>query len=140
MPGWSSIHPSRIAQQLPIIWSYIYDRASDSFYGRLAGDRIEAIFGKTFRHTPLSDIYPPGEYQDVFQRAKRVVTEPAIHRNEGLIFVQIGRHGHGERIMLPLASDGYRGDGILGCTEYHSVEGPYDASLPQNGEWYPLGK
>lgn len=138
MPGWGDIQPMRIARQLPIVWSYTYDREADAFTGRLAGDRIEAMFGKTFRHTPLSEIFPPAEFQDVFARAKRVVTEPAIYRSEGLVFKQLNKFGYGERIMLPLASDGVHGDGILGCTEYHSVEGAYDASRPEIGEWFPL--
>jgi hypothetical protein len=138
MPGWGDIQPSRITRQLPIIWAYSYDRATDTFTGRLAGDRIEAMFGKTFRHTPLADIFPPGEYQDVFERAKRVIDEPAVYRCEGLVFRQLNRFGYGERIILPLASDGVHADGILGCTEYQSVEGACDTSRPLSGEWFSL--
>ena len=59
MPGWSDIVPSRLAAQLPLIWSYRYDRAADAFTGRLAGDQIERKFGKTFRDTPMTELYPP---------------------------------------------------------------------------------
>ena len=136
MPAWGDIRPSRLMGQLPMIWAYSYDRATDTFTGRLAGDRIERIFGKGFRQTPLTEIFPPSEYQDVFQRAKRVVGEPALLRGEGLVFKQLNKFGYGERIMLPLASDGVHADGILGCTEYHSFDGPYDASLPHSEEWF----
>ena len=104
----------------------------------LAGDRIETIFGKAFRQTPLADIFPKSEFQGVFERAKRVVSEPAVCRGEGLVFKQLNKFGYGERIMLPLASDGVCADGILGCTEYQSIDGPYDGSLPQIDEWFPL--
>jgi hypothetical protein len=138
MPAWTDIRPAAIAGQLPFVWAYTYDAASDSFTGRLAGDRIEAIFGKSFRQTPLAEIFPAGEYADVLARARRVVAEPAIFRGEGLIFRQLNRHGTGERIMLPLAADGIHGDGILGCTEYHAVEGPGDALLPETSQWLTL--
>ncbi len=138
MPGWNDIRPSRIANHLPVVWAYSYDRASDSFTGRLAGDRIEAVFGKSFRQTPLSEIFPPGQYEDVFLRAKRVINEPAMCRGEGLVFKQLDRYGYGERIILPLASDGVHGDGLLGCTEYHSIECLYDPSVEHIDEWYSL--
>lgn len=138
MPGWSDIHPSRIAGQLPCIWSYTYDHTSDTFTGRLAGDRIEAIFGKSFRQTPLSEIFPPAQYGDIFQRAKRVISEPALNRAEGLVFKQLDRYGYGERIILPLAADGVHSDGLLGCTEYHSFDGLHDPSVMQIEEWFPL--
>lgn len=138
MPAWSDIRPARIAPQLPFVWAYTYDAASDSFTARLAGDRIEAMFNKSFRRTPLSEIFPPAEYADVFSRAKRVVSEPAVFHGEGLVFRQLNRFGYGERIMLPLAADGCNADGIIGCTIYRSVEGAYDASLPETGQWHPL--
>ena len=136
MPGWGDIRPSCIARQLPIIWAYTYDRVRDAFFGRLAGDRIEAIFGKTFRQTPLEDIFPKSEFQDVFERAKRVVCGPEIFYGKGLVYRQLNKYGHGERIMLPLADDGIHGDGILGCTEYQFVELPYNGSHQPTGEWF----
>lgn len=138
MPSWGDIRPSRIAQQLPIVWSYTYDPVSDTFTGRLAGDRIESAFGGSFRGTPLSKIFPPHRYEDAFQRAKRVISEPAVNRGEGVVFRQIDRFGHGERIILPLAADGIHPDGLLGCTEYSAYPGQYDESLPQIEEWFPL--
>jgi len=138
MPGWGDIRPSRMAGQLPYIWVYSYDAAADSFTGRLAGDRIEAIFGKTLRRAPLAEVFPPSEYQDVFQRAKRVVTEPAAFWGEGMVFRQLHRFGYGERVMLPLADDGTHGDGILGCTTYSSIEGNPEAPLPEPEKWYAL--
>lgn len=136
MPGWSDIRPSRIAAQLSFVWAYSYDAATDSFIGRLAGDRIEAIFGKSFRHTPLSEVFPPEQYEDVFRRAKRVIEEPAIFYGGGLVFHQLARYGTGERVILPLAGDGIRSDGLLGCTEYHAAES--SVPRPQTSAWFAL--
>jgi len=138
MPGWNDIRPSRVARQLPIIWAYTYDRATDTFTGRLAGDRIEAVFGKTFRQTPLEEIYPKSEYMDVFERAKRVIDEPAIYYSEGLVYRQLKNLWYGEHLIMPLADDGVHGDGILGCTECRSMDAPQDGSVSENEAWFPL--
>lgn len=138
MPGWNDIRPSRIARQLPIVWAYVYDRETDTFTGRLAGDRIEAVFGKTFRQTPLADIFPESEYKDVFERAKRVVDGPAIFHGEGLVYRQLEKFGHGERLILPLAEDGRHGDGILGCTECDPMDRPHHGPVEQKEAWFLL--
>src|SRR5258706_729721 len=58
MPPWASLMPSAIKAQLPVVWSYTYEAASDSFTGRLAGDRVATIFGKNFRGLPMSEANP----------------------------------------------------------------------------------
>lgn len=138
LPGWNDLRPSRIARHLPIVWAYTYDPVSDIFTGRLAGDRIEAIFGMSFRNTPLAQIFPQSQYQDVFQRAKRVVSEPALHRGEGVVFRQLDKFGYGERLMMPLAADGAHPDGILGCTDYQTFMAGTPDDTRQVEQWYPV--
>jgi hypothetical protein len=138
LPGWNDIRPSRIVRQLPMVWSYTYDRGTDSFTGRLAGDHIESIFGLSFRGRPLSEIFPSWRYGEAFSRAKRVVDGPALHRGEGVVFRMLNKFGYGERIMLPLAADGCTVDGILGCTDYSSYEANFPCSLLHSEEWFDL--
>jgi hypothetical protein len=138
LPGWSDIQPSLIAAQLPIIWSYKYDRVSDSFIGRLAGDKIERMFGKSFRGSPMNEIYPKEDFPILFARSKRVVCEPALFRGEGMVFKHIDRLGRGERIILPLADDGVAGDGLLGVTQYQLVDGVPSADDSERESWFPL--
>jgi hypothetical protein len=140
MPAWADIKPSAIAAQLAIIWSYKYDRATDTFTGRLAGEKITAIFGKSLRGVSMADVYPPDQYPALFTRSKRVVMEPAFMRGHGLVFRHLGRYGTGERIMLPLADDGEHGDGILGATEYSITAEPTHEQLTvgEIEEWFAL--
>ncbi len=141
MPGWSNIKPSAIAPHLPIVWSYKYDRVSDTFTGRLAGERITSLFGKSFRGLSMEDAYPADEYPALFARSKRVVTEPAFMRGSGLVFRHLDRYGTGERIIMPLAEDGEHGDGILGATEYRMNATPPTREILTAGEmetWCPL--
>src|SRR5581483_7312046 len=106
MPAWKDIKPAAIAPHLPIVWAYKYDAASDSFTGRLSGEKIAQIFGKNLRGLSMRDVYPPADYPRLFARVRRVVTEPAFHRNTGMVFRHVERLGIGERIIMPLASDG----------------------------------
>jgi hypothetical protein len=138
MPGWNNIRPSQIAEQLTNIWSYKYDRATDSFTGRLAGDLIEHIFGKSFRGTPMSELYPPADYPRLFARSKRVACEPALYLGVGMVFKHVDHYGKGERIIMPLAENGIDGDGILGATVYHSIFGIPAANVQEEESWFAL--
>jgi hypothetical protein len=141
MPAWVDIKPNAIAAQLPIVWAYKYDPATDSFTGRLAGERITAIFGKSIRGLPMTDAYPGSEYPALFARTKRVVVEPAFMRGHGIVFRHLNRTGTGERIVLPLADNGEQGDGVIGATEYSLTAEPTREELAAGEilEWFALG-
>lgn len=138
MPSWNDIQPSKIAPQLSMVWSYIYDPVTDAFTGRLAGLRIEQKFGRSFRGTPMKDLYPSKGYDRQFSRFRRVVREPAFYRGHGLVFQHLEQAGHGERIMLPLAADGMHCDGILGATDFQLVHGPVGQDAGETDYWFEL--
>lgn len=138
MPGWSDIRPPHIKAELPLVWSYRYDRAADALIGRLAGDHVEKIFGKTFRGTPMSELYPADTYPQMFALFRRVACEPALYRSEGMVFKCVDHYGHGERIVMPLAADGVLGDGILGATKYSSIRGQPGVELSESESWFAL--
>ena len=138
MPSWSDIRPLHIKAELPLTWSYKYDKTADALIGRLAGDQIEKVFRKTFRGTPMSALYPADTYPHMFARFRRVVCEPALYRGEGMIFKCVDHYGHGERIVLPLSGDGVLGDGILGATKYNSIRGHPGIEHPESEAWFAL--
>lgn len=117
-----------------MVWAYRYDRGSDSFTGRLAGEEIERLFGKTFRGRPMRELFPVLEFEEMFQRHKRVVSEPALFHGSGFVFRHLGREGIGERIIMPLADDGIQCDGILGTTKY-VFPSPEQPARPPNREF-----
>ncbi len=141
LPGWNHIRPSAIAAQLPIIWSYKYDRRNDSLTGRLAGDVIEAVFGKSFRGTAMNDLFTPDGFSFFFARHKRVVVEPCFFHGVGGVFYRLSRVGTGERIILPLSDNGADGDGILGATLYNpsAAQSAGKADRCEVEEWFALG-
>jgi len=135
VPEWNAIRPSALAAQLSIIWSWKYDPVSDQFTGRLAGDAIEAIFGRSLRGAAMTDVFRPSEYGRLFARHKRVATEPALFRGTGLVFHHIERYGTGERVILPMS------DGIFGATVYEASAGPLPPGVAAAGEqeeWFAL--
>jgi hypothetical protein len=140
MPAWRDIRPTAISAQLPIVWSYKFDRASNVFTGRLAGDKIVAMFGKSFRGAAMVDLFPAHEYQTAFSRHKRVLTEPAFFRGTGVVFAHLEKYGVGERIILPLSDDGELGDGVIGATRYDSAaEASRDIiRAGEREQWFPL--
>lgn len=130
IPGWRDLDPAAITPELPIIWSWRYDRAADRFVGRLAGEAINAIFGRSLRGQPMEEFFHGEPYQRMFVRYRRVVTEPALYHGTGPVFHHEGRAGQGERIILPLAADGRNGDGLFGATVY-------EFPLPSDGPLSP---
>ena len=118
MPSWGDIRPSSIAPYLTRIWSCKFDRVTGEFTTRLAGNRITLGFGISFRGTPLRDIHPPHVFEQVQASMTRLVLGPYLYRSSGQLFRQGDRVTEGERIVLPLASDGEHCDGALGAAEY----------------------
>lgn len=140
MPCWDALQPSALARQLPILWAYRYDRETGRFVGRLAGDKITQIFGKSIRGVPMENVFPPDAFECAYELLQGVVREPAIHLSSGRVFGYLGRLGLGESIILPLASDGVLADGILGATEYHYSRTAADtvAKDASRETWYSL--
>lgn len=138
VPAWKDIRPAAIVRQLPIVWSYTYDAATDTFTGRLAGDVINQIFGRDLRGVSLSDLQPQVDAEYLGARFRRVVTEVALYRSDGAVFHQAERHGFGERIIMPLSEDGVTMNGIFGATQYQTE---LAATTPLRSEceaWFPL--
>ena len=141
MPAWTDIKPAAISSQLPIVWSYRFDWETGMFTGRLAGEKITRLIGRAFHGLPMSEAVPSEDYPALLERKRRVVEEPCLARQQGIVHRQTDRVAKGERIVLPLSDTGTRADGILGATEYtitrrsliREASGVIDA-----WEWYSL--
>ena len=131
MPAFRDIDPIGIGRHLRYVWAWRYDRATDGFTGRLAGEEIDRAFGRSLRGAKMSEFYTPDVYAVVFPRHRQVVTEPSFFHGTGMVFARMGYSMEGERVGLPLAEDGDLGDGIIGGTFY--------SALPRPEEDRPLG-
>lgn len=142
MPAWTDLRPSAIAPHLTRIWSYRYDRETSEFTARLAGNQVMVAFGKNFRGVSLRDLHPPHVYEQAHARMMHLVQGPHLGRCKGPLFRKGGRVIHGERIVMPLASDGIHCDGALGASDY-PLPPPSDEDQPveiimENEEWFAL--
>ena len=119
-----------------LVWIYQYDRPSGRFTGKLGGDRITKGLGKNLRGLPLDDAHSAQDYLWVHRYLTRVVMEGMGYRSAGKLFRQAGRFIEGERIALPLASDGMLADGVLGASDYRHpyLEGPFEI-ITENEVW-----
>lgn len=137
MPRWRDIDLTAIAEELPNLWCYDYDRAEDTFVVRLVGDRISDAFGRDLRGLTMRDVYPSADYPLFFARTMRVMSEPALARTQGLL----ARHGKeqlvGERIVLPLAEDGAQSPGVLGASDFILVEAS-EGPAADYWQWFPI--
>jgi hypothetical protein len=131
MPAFRDIDPVGIGRHLRYVWAWRYDRATDGFTGRLAGEEIDRAFGRSLRGVKMTEFYTPDVYAVVFPRHRRVVTEPSFFHGTGMVFARMGYTMGGERISLPLSEDGSIGDGIIGGTYY--------TALPQQDQDRQLG-
>jgi hypothetical protein len=67
-----------------------------------------------------------------------VVCTPEFYRGVGVVFDHLDHWGQGERIILPLATDGVHGDGVLGATVYQFFLGERVESVTSSDAWFPL--
>ncbi|MBI1261726.1 MAG: PAS domain-containing protein [Rhizobiales bacterium] len=141
MPAWRDINPARIARQLPDIWSWKYDPAIDDFIGRLVGENINQTLGESIRGKRASEFFRNRGGSAMIDRARRVIAEPCYFHSHGSVYANLARHVEGERIILPLAEDGWSADSVLGMTVYQmpgqQPEG-MEQILGDQGEFIPL--
>jgi hypothetical protein len=138
MPGWQHIDPTAIARHLPLLWAWKYDRGTEKFTGRLSGEEINQVFGKSLRGAAMEDFFAPDQYEKIYQRHRRVVTEPSFAHGTGAVFIHAGRYGQGERIIMPLAADGQQGDGIIGATQYRYFTEPARPLPREDVTFFPI--
>jgi len=118
LPAWRDIDACAFAPHLPIVWSWRYDLTRDTFIGRLAGEDIKAMLGVSIRGKTIEECFAPDVVAVVRRRYQAVIDGPSLMFSYGKVFARTGSTGSGERIVLPLADDGVRSDGLLGATVY----------------------
>jgi hypothetical protein len=136
LPAWRDIRPAAIAPQLPLVWAYAYDAGADDFVGRLAGDVVARLFGRSFKGIRMTQLQPRVDVSFLFSRSKQVIAKPALFRSDGDIFHMPDRHGYGERIIMPLSDNGGAADGIFGATQYQTSYRPQDGNVAEH--WFAI--
>jgi len=121
MPSRRDIEPLRLGPVLPFIWVSDYEAAAGTFRYRLAGEQEKELWGQPVSGRLLSEFSPPERFSATNETFLKVLREEAALIAHGAVFRCSGRIGLGERLILPLASDGVIADGLIGATYREST-------------------
>ena len=139
MPSWSDLSSTALSAHFKLLWGFRYDARSDEFMGLLAGAHVKEWLGANFWGAKLKDIHLPHVEMEARRFLSTVIAMPAAGRCSGTLFTAGGKAVPGERIALPLSTDGLHGDGVLGASdyEYTIASGPVEL-VHENLEWFAL--
>ncbi len=116
VPRWRDLDIAGMKHVLPYIWSWEYDRATDVFTGKLAGEEVLEVIGRGLRGAKAHEFYTPAQYRAVYDWSRRVVVEQLGVVITGQVFGHMGSGAIGQRVGLPVALKGDTADLILGVT------------------------
>jgi hypothetical protein len=142
MPAWTAIRPSWIAPHLTRVFAFAYDRETGEITRSFAGSQLFSLLDGNLRGTRLEQFQQPRLAMRMHMTVSRVILEPSFYRGTGKLFQQGRNIVEGERIVLPMATDGVTGDGAFGVSDYQQsiTETPADPVevLHDKEEWFPL--
>ena len=118
LPAIQAFDPLHLPKILPQIWIVEVDAATRRFRVRLAGENINAIYGRNIGGQYFRDVYDPADLDTMVARYGRCLTQPAIFRATGSVYAAAGRLTAGERLALPMLGRGGITDTLLGATAY----------------------
>jgi len=139
MPSWSAFGSRDLSPHFKLLWGYRYDLETGQFTVHLAGNKLRKWVEPSFCGGRLQDQTTRSIYEDVRQYLTKIVTTPLAGRSSGRLFTVGDFAVPGERIALPIATDGKTGDGIFGASDYVSppLLGPAEL-VHENVEWYRI--
>ena len=118
LPQLQAFDPLHLPKVLQHIWIVEVDSSTRRFRVRLAGENINAIYGRNIGGQYFRDVYDPSDLDTIIARYSRCLTQPAIFRATGSVYAAAGRLTAGERLALPMLGRGGITDSLLGATVY----------------------
>lgn len=116
LPSRQDIDALKLGNALPVIWISEYEPAAGTFRYRLAGEEVNDAFGQSVNGRLLSEIVSAERFDSVNAAFRRVIEEQAAMLAVGPVYRCTDRVALGERLALPLSSDGETADGLIGAT------------------------
>jgi hypothetical protein len=118
LPSIKAFDPLHLPKVLRYIWIVEVEAATRRFRVRLAGEAINAIYGRNIGGQYFRDVYDASDLATIVARYTRCLTQPAIFRATGSIYAAAGRLATGERLAMPMLGRGGETDTLLGATVY----------------------
>ena len=116
LPSRHDIDAACLGPVLSIIWVNEYEPESGTFRYRLAGEAVNEVFGRSVAGRLLSDFVVGDRYDAANGNFLKIIGEEVALLASGPIYRCADRIAMGERLALPLSSDGVAADGIIGAT------------------------
>lgn len=140
LPSVQAFDPLRLPKVLQHIWIVEVEPATNRFRIRLAGESINAIYGRNIGGQYFRDVYDPSDLDTIVARYGRCLSQPAIFRATGSVYAAAGRLTAGERLALPMLGRGGTTDSLLGATVYGGkVERHVDVLITGDApEFFPV--
>jgi hypothetical protein len=117
MPKRGEIDATAIGSVLPYVWLYEFV-PPDRFRCRLIGEEIANLYRPSPRGRYIDEIFPTPHAREVTERFMTMIRRRQASRTVGDCILSNDRSVFGERITLPLSSDGINADGLVGATIY----------------------
>ena len=118
LPQVQAFDPLHLPQVLAHIWILEVEPDTRRFRMRLAGENINAVYGRNIGGQYFADIFEPTDIESIVDRYTHCLTQPALFRATGSVYVAAGRLSQGERLGLPMIGRSGLTDTLLGATIY----------------------
>jgi hypothetical protein len=118
MPGRADIDPAAIINVLPYVYVYDFRPDSGRFFNRLAGEHIYNTSGVRGGNRFLDELFAFPVAQTIRGWFMHVVGIPSLAHMGVAVRYAGGEEIAGERLILPLSSDGKVADGLIGASVY----------------------
>ena len=141
LPAIQAFDPLHLPRLLANLWILEVAQDTHRLRMRLAGENINAIYRRNIGGQYFSDVFQLSEIALMVERYTRALSEPAIVRAIGAVYVTAGRLSQGERLALPMLGRSGLTDTMLGATFYdeRSIErGDVRVVLSNEPSFYPV--
>lgn len=140
LPAVQSFDPLRLPRVLANIWILEVAPENGRFRMRLAGEDINAVYGRSIAGRYFADLFAPTEIDLIITRYRRALGEPAIFTARGAIYAAAGRLTDGERLCLPMLGRNGVTNTLLGATVYGARVLPEGETLITGGvpRFFPI--
>lgn len=118
LPHLTAFDALRVRTLLPNIWIVEVDDDTHRFRMRLAGEDINAVYGRNIGGHFFADLFDPHDLPTILARYTRALGDPSIFFAKGAVYAAAGRRTVGERLGLPMLGRGGGTSILLGATIY----------------------
>ncbi|HEV8391961.1 MAG TPA: PAS domain-containing protein [Dongiaceae bacterium] len=121
LPSLATFDPLHLPKLMPNMWILEVEPVTGRFRTRLAGENINAIYGRSIAGLYFRDVFEPADADIIVARYSRALSEPAVFHASGSVYAAGGALSVGERLGLPMMGRDGRTNTMLGATVYRSA-------------------